>query len=351
MLAVGQAKKLLFDAYTAAGVLDHSGTVTLTVIDPTGAQAVHVVTSTNGHYEYDLTLSIAGFWQWTWSATGGSTLPRVWADAEFVGPSASSHYPVHAWCSNADALRTPALTKIASSVDEELLTRACMAATEYLHNRTWRRFVGFRTVELRPCFPGLWQPMAFWFSWPVWQWAGGTMGGGDTFPTIEGPAEAFGRPLPEIVLPTDVQQVTQVLIDGAVFTSWRLDSGRRLLRTDGGWWPQYQDPTLASTQTNTFAVECIVGERENELARLAAMELSAEFYLMVADPSQCRVPVKATQVTRPGMTVNLQEVTSMVDEKGVVALPLCQVFLSSFGKRRRRIRIYNVDIPESTRRL
>lgn len=359
MIAVGQSRLLQFTVYDANGALDGLAAVTLTVIDPNGSVTTPTPsTSSTGLYEYLLDFTLPGFWQWNWAVSGSGSAPRVQSDAEFAGPSASSQYPVHAWCTNEDAASTPALRKIATSIDQELLARACMAATEYLHSRTWRRFVGFRTVELRPCFGADWASLGFawWLTWPFWQMGGGWGAqpwGGDPIPTLEGPAEPLGRAVPQIVLPGDVQQVTRVLIDGVALasTAWRLDSGRRLVRLDGSWWPTAQDLLKASTQADTFAVEVIVGERENELARLACMELTAELYLGIADPSSCRIPVKVTQVTRQGATYQMQELQSMVDQNDVVKLPVCQVFLSQFGKRRRRIRVYNVDIPEATRRL
>jgi len=186
----------------------------------------------------------------------------------------------------------------ANDIDRELLDRCVTAATEWLHSRTWRRFRGLRAVELRPCGDRN-RSLGAWWAWSGWYpWRGNP----NPAPVIEGNAQCGCSIIHEIQLPDDVQLVTSVKIDGAVFTDWRLDAGHRLVRTDDQAWPCCSDMEDPDTEDGTFSIHAIVGKELLEFCRLAASEFAAELYLGSKKPEACRTSARATSVVRQGVT-------------------------------------------------
>lgn len=354
MHSVGDSLRLRFSTYTPAGVAANAGAVTLQRVEPSGLVVTSTVgPTTTGVYEAHLTLNQPGLWQWVWQASGGAAVRKVENDAQLVHATSEDQYPDHPWCTLADVLAVPQLATYATAgtLNLELLDRQCAAATEYLHRRTWRRFKGLRAVELRPCCSCAYRFVPGRAVWP-WQ---GSLGSWqmDVSPTIDLPdglSPCGCGTLPEIQLPRDLQLVTEVRIDGAVFTDWRLDFGRRIVRTDGDLWPCCQQLELADTEDDTFSIRVIVGDRESELARDAAMELAAELYLAIADPSACRIPTRVKRVQTQGATYETAETTT-VDGEGKLGLRITDLFLLEYGKKRRRMRIASPDVPEPARRL
>jgi len=121
-------------------------------------------------------------------------------------------------------------------------------------------------------------------------------------------------PLSEVVFPGKVAEVTGVLVDGAVLaeTSYRLDNGNRLVRTDGGKWPACQDMRLAENAYGAFAVHYMPGIKPSNDGLWAAGVLAYEFSkACVGD--KCRLPSSVTSVVRQG--VSMQFDNSMFSNK------------------------------------
>jgi len=342
VLSVGDSRRLRFSTFTPAGKPAAAAAVQYRVIEPSGLQIASAPFSPEeGVYEVLQTFNAPGLWQWSFQASGGPTMRSMETDAILVGGSPDR--PDHPWCSVDDLRSSAQLKKYFDdgSMNLELLERACMSATEFLHDRTFRRFRGLRETELRPCCHHVWRPLGELVAW--------LMGSGDP-PIIDEPAGCGCSRLQEFRLPSDVRLVSRVLIDGAVFTDWRLDYGRLLVRTDGDSWPCCQDMDAASSEADTFAVEAVVGERELELARLAAMELTPELYLAVGNPSECRIPTKVKEVNRQGSRYVQVEQASL-DANGNLGLRVTDLFLGEYGqKKSMRMSIASPDVPPRARR-
>lgn len=331
-----------------AGVPTDDPGITLTVEAPDGSSVVHPVGDLahpgDGQYSLVVAGTQAGLWRYTWAVSAGFSGQD--AGIFLVG---TALYPFRPWCTPAEVAASPALAKV-TNPDGAWLERSCVAATEFLTTATFRRFRGLREVELRPCCTCSFQRMALWMAWPVISAAWVGRPSPDPVPVIEGVAPCGCSYSSEVVLPDDVALVTAVKIDGEVFTGWRLDSGKRLIRTDDLSWPCCSNVALPDTEDHTFSVHVVVGEEPMELAGMAAVELAAEFFLALADPSQCRLPTRVQNVTRQGVSWTKVDTTTLTKD-GQLGLRLCDIFLSRFGKRRQRMRIASPETPELARRL
>lgn len=345
---VGQSRRLRFRAYNTDGEGDGGGTVTLTVTAPDGTTSTPSPSeSSPGAYEHLLTFDAPGWWQWEWQADGGDLVPNVATDGTLAGLAL---YPQAQWATPDDVLNsTPADGLKADDTDLRVLDDACTAATEWLHSRTWRRFRGYREVEIRPCCVHAYQRIRAWLAFPMIMAAYTQRADANPAPILDGPAPCGCSPIAQIELPDDVRQVRKVLIDGTEFDGWRLDSGRRLTRTDNQAWPCCANMQLPETETNTFSVHAVVGEEPLQIARLAAIELSAQFYLAIKNPSKCRISARVTQVQRQGATYTRVD-PSQLAKDGYLGLPVVDAFLSQFGKRRKRALFASPDTPELARR-
>lgn len=109
--------------------------------------------------------------------------------------------------------------------------------------------------------------------------------------------------LSEIVLPGQVADVHQVLVDGFVLpcASYRLDDGNKLVRVDGFDWPTCQDMTAGDWELGSFAVHYVPGVKPTEAGLWAAGVLACEFS-KACRGDKCRLPASVTAVTRQGVS-------------------------------------------------
>jgi hypothetical protein len=96
----------------------------------------------------------------------------------------------------------------------------------------------------------------------------------------------------------DVTAVTSVTIDGATFTSWRLD-GPYLVRTDGRGWPECHDRSIV---TYTYGKPPPRGGVAAVVT--LAVELGKAAYDGDADVT-CRLPERTRSVSRQGITMEV----------------------------------------------
>lgn len=130
------------------------------------------------------------------------------------------------------------------------------------------------------------------------------------------PARAFRLPGP-------VVGVAQVVVDAEVLddAAWHLDPDGTLVRTDGGGWPVAQDvysPRWAVRYTRGIAP----GVDGNLAAARYALELGRG---MVADP-KCKLPSRARDVTRQGVSVTLAAPEDLADA-GYTGVPPVDAWL------------------------
>jgi hypothetical protein len=323
--------------------------LTLTVEDGSGNSTTYPVGSlvhdSAGNYHITLVLTTAGVWRWEWTTTGGNSGSS--AGFFLVGTDPFRFAP---WTTPQAVLATSAMGNVTVDDDDPILRDSCDGATEYLVDRTWKKYQGLREVELRPCCGHAYSRMSAWLAWPMISASIGRSSSPDPIPVIEGPSDCGCNQFAQIVLPDDVRVVTSVLIDGTAFTDWRVDSGRRLTRTDLQSWPCCANVQIPETEDNTFSVHVVVGTEVPTLGGLAAAELAAELYLATADPSACRIPTRVSTMQRQGATYTRVD-TATLGKDGMLGLRITDIFLSQFGKRRRTIQIASPDTPERARRV
>ncbi len=143
-----------------------------------------------------------------------------------------------------------------------------------------------------------------------------------------------------------IVEITEVKVDGVVLdpSRYRIDDRRTLVRlpdadgTNPGW-PRSQRLDLDDDQEDTFSVSYVWGESPPEAGVRAAAVLACEL-AMACDPDsvdQCRLPKRATSVTREGVTMVLSP-SDFLDKDGNTGLWEVDLFLRAYNPARIRHR-------------
>ena len=182
-----------------------------------------------------------------------------------------------------------------------------------LAGQTLRVLTGFRVggcpVTVRPCRAGCREQT--WRAYPVAgvgvaPWHPVSLGG--TWLNVGcGHAGGCGcTSVSEVRLYGQASAVTEVRVDGAVLdpSAYRLDSGGRLVRTDGDAWPLCQDLTAPDTEPGTFSVTYTPGAPVDGLGAYVAGVLAGEFVRACTD-GECRLPTGVQTIARQGVTMTL----------------------------------------------
>lgn len=105
----------------------------------------------------------------------------------------------------------------------------------------------------------------------------------------------------EVRLPGPVSGIESVQVDGAVLEpeAYRVDNGDRLVRQDGGCWPDCQDMAAPDGEVGTFSVTYLRGIDLDESAIQAVSAYTYEF-VKACKPEcgDCELPKRVTQVVR-----------------------------------------------------
>lgn len=226
------------------------------------------------------------------------------------------------------------------------------AATEFL----WRwtgRVLGLCPVTIRPCRTdhSMDGPTTF-------EGRGPTRGGGTPWRPVlvagkwynigcgscgfdgcdcDGPAT--------IALPGPVDSITQVKIDGVVLpaTSYRVDSRRWLVRTDGGSWPTAQDTLAADTMPGTWSVTYLRGVPVPSGGQIAAGVLALELWRAACNDGACGLPKRFQSITRQGVTVAMLDSFDDID-KGHTGIFIIDSWVTSMVKVPNRSSVYSPDV-------
>lgn len=202
----------------------------------------------------------------------------------------------------------------------ESLTPEQVALSEALAAQTLRMLTGFRVggcpVTVRPCnrscVPGSWLTApspsilfagayggSFGFSPYIglngqWMNACGCTGDGCSCTKVE-----------EVQLPGTVGQVDEVVLDGVILdpSTYRVDNGNMLVRTDGDSWPVCQDMNLNSGE-GTFLVTYLDGNPVDGVGAYVGGLLAAEF-AQACLGGDCALPSNVQTITRQGVTMEL----------------------------------------------
>jgi len=112
----------------------------------------------------------------------------------------------------------------------------------------------------------------------------------------------------EVYLPGPVGAIESVIINGQERdpSTYRIDNGDRLVSLDpDAPWPLCSDPLAGPEDENSFLVTYYRGAAPNELTKFAAGMLAVEFY-KACTGGKCRLPAGVTQITRQGVTMEVQ---------------------------------------------
>jgi hypothetical protein len=203
----------------------------------------------------------------------------------------------------------------------ETITAELQAIAESLAVQTLRTLTGYRVggcaITVRPCkrrcAPGSWlvAPDA------GMNWAGAVGAGSWGWTPYVGSdglwLNACGCrnddcscvEVREVVLPGPVGRVDSVILDGVTLpvTSYRVDNGDRLVRTDGEDWPVCQDMNLEEGE-DTFFVTYLKGNPVDTVGSYVAGLLAAE-YARACLGQNCALPSNVTNIARQGITMDL----------------------------------------------
>lgn len=198
-------------------------------------------------------------------------------------------------------------------------------SSELLYRWTAMQFPGVGTETIRPCtqrtfqdYPGthvgagrlssdyLYSPLGFPFGFPF-----SACGCGE----IDTCGCGF---LPQIRLPRWPIRTVSVKIDGAPFTSVRIDEDQFLVRTDGQQFPCCQDLSLPDTAPNTWSVSYTWGHGVPLSGRKAAAVLACELFLACQPDdvsAKCRLPRNIVSMTRQGISVQFADTKGFLISK------------------------------------
>lgn len=213
---------------------------------------------------------------------------------------------------------------------------ALQAASELLWVKSGRRF-GVCEITLRPCRDGCGDGRIVdgWWQWdagprPTFYrgvWANVTCGSCTTGCSCAA--------VSEVTLPSPVAGIVEVRINGQVLapSAYRVDDYRKLVRTDGGEWPDCNDLSLNDGALGTWSVTVEVGEEVPVAGRLAVGELAVELGKAMACDQSCALPANLTALARAGVNqqfLSPQEINDIYDS-GRIGLRLCDLFLATYN--------------------
>jgi len=137
----------------------------------------------------------------------------------------------------------------------------------------------------------------------------------------------------EIDLDGPVDSIVSVLIgeDELMAENYRLDrvdSGYRLLRTDGGCWPSCSDFTKACGEEGAFCVTYMQGIAPDELAIAANSELTCELVKACTPNCACRLPKQVATLVRNGVSVTFDTA-----KPWIYSLPMVAAFLDAVNPK------------------
>ncbi len=235
-----------------------------------------------------------------------------------------------------------------STVSPAITALAVDSATEILFALSGRRF-GVCQVTSRPCRQECYDP--FPDNWLPWggSWPQPALIGGQWFNITCGSCSrsCSCTSVSEVLLPTPVHRIIQVVIDGVVISpdAYRLDNNRLLVRVDGGIWPLCNDLSKNDGEPGTWSITAAYGEPIPQIAALAMGELACEI-VRGATGGDCRLPAGVTQLARQGVTIQYPDVGELL-RGGRTGLYLVDLFLSAYNPAglTRRSRVYSVDAP------
>jgi hypothetical protein len=221
--------------------------------------------------------------------------------------------------------------EVEGASDPTIFDAVAELASELLYQYSLRLFPGICERTVRPCATGCgcpWQILSrghiVWnpnFLDPLYGWGYGWWScNGDV---------CGCRPLSRTLLAGYVQEIVEVLIDGAVVdpATYRVDRNRWLVRVrenadDETWehWPGCQNMDLPETEPGTLAVTYTYGRDVPESGKFAAKQLACQLYKQCVSEA-CSLPQDTVRVLRQGLVVEKPAFIGWAFEKGGRSIP------------------------------
>lgn len=250
-------------------------------------------------------------------------------------------------CLVSGGIPDPCLTD-GTPTPQALIDGSILAASQMLWSLTGRQF-GCCTVAIRPCRACQSEcciPEGGWgadsgFPWfPMHQedgsWINVSCGCQDQCSCVN---------LSEILLPTPVCSVDEVVIDGVVVDplTYRVDDFKKLVRLGSDAWPRCNDLTKDVTEEGTWQVVVTYGRPVPELVKLAAAEFACELIKSCTN-RPCKLPRNVTAVTRQGITEVFADPNSFFGN-GYTGLYLTDMAIRTYNPKQlqRRPAVYSPD--------
>lgn len=244
-----------------------------------------------------------------------------------------------------------------ASFDVAIQERATAWATYILYALSGRRF-GVCEITVRPCGPRCRASSAY-TAYPVTTdgyWAGSAgIGAGLLSPFIRNgtwfncgcSGSCNCTASCEAWLPGPVATVTEVFSDGVLVpsTSYRVDDGEWLVRTDGECWPECQDLDSSNpTDPNTLFVTYGRGVPVPVAGQIAAGILACEF-AKACTGQACALPQNLSSISRQGIEVSLPDPSDLL-QQGLTGIADVDLWIMAVNPYRKagRSRVYSPDI-------
>lgn len=158
-------------------------------------------------------------------------------------------------------------------------------------------------------------------------------------------------PLEEVILDPFVRSIIQVKVDGKVLpgTAYRVDDYRKLVRLDGGSWPDCQYLDRPDTAEGTWSVSYWTGNEPDFGASFALTDLAIEWW-KACQGKPCALGENVKSVTRQGITYDMDTVYESIREgrTGIKRVDLWIYSVNPHGLRR-RLRVYSPDTVRGRR--
>lgn len=151
---------------------------------------------------------------------------------------------------------------------------------------------------------------------------------------------------PSLTLPGPVDSIEEILIDGQVLdpSSYEVQNGSLLIRTDDGRWPTCQNLSLPSTEPGTWEITYIYGIRVPIGGQIAAGVLACELAKAACGDEDCGLPQRVQSITRQGVTVAILDAFDDID-KGHTGIWIIDSWLASMTKTPQTGRVYSPEYP------
>jgi hypothetical protein len=238
------------------------------------------------------------------------------------------------------------LAELPDDITDAQIDEALLRASEVLWALSGRRWLGGgceETAVLRslPPAPGTasWPYETSWGRCRCWSFTGWHLA--DGLPVHAHPFPGRHEAPIAVKLPrSPVMTVTSVTVGGEPFAAWRLLSSGWLERTDGQAWNVCDGDTEIAY---TF------GEPPPGGGRDAAVELGLEILKYWHKLDSCRLPRKATNITRQGVSISIDP-ASFLTEGGTGLLGV-DLWLRSVNPDRaaQAARVWSPDLPQTMR--